>query len=405
MGALFFSGPAGSDTPCRKLDASWRRFLSGHPAEQASGNAPTVTTQEAVSPIKELADKLAQSSDAMDVDSSSGGGVGVDAADAKCDMRALAALVRRRVAIAVIDARMLGQYAAAANGDDPRYEQDYGMMSGDDGGYTEFDDLRGDDGQQTASATGVYTLLGSDAFIARDGNGVDDKDVDMEVTKPQRGPRKRPRCPPRPMLPEFAAKFVRDVRQMLPREEDHGAHGKLDEAERKASLGEFGSADDCIAEVRGVLEGAAGDAFEGEKFEELANSLKKDAHPDEETQKALNKLHYLTTGILGPGESSEEGMRMETVNDIVNSTQLSSLSDPQGEENEDDDLCCWPKEHPENSASAPSFATRREDVPVPIFAETDLPSVASSGTVKAGNEPSPEPNTFAEMLGDGNPVL
>lgn len=353
---------------------------------------------------------------------------------AKSDIAVLSALVRRRLAIESVEDQLFHCAHGALPEDDERYEIDVGMMPGDDGGLTNFEELLQDDAVQVKKQASVYTLLGSNE---EDELEVDDNLKAVTSSKERRnGTPKRPRSTLLGVVEHMEA-FIRESRVLCERHCDAASEEsenrkdspknatrknvqtasvveEFKDLEQKVRVGKIERMEDCISNVLAIL-AKQDETFSDilHKIKERADALSTEYRVKKESQNVAARVKELTTGVLGAG---------------LEALKITSFANDGGDEN--DILKRATQKSPKGSSH---WTCARRKVRIP-FSEADLKCWPSDNTITtelhshpriprvpifSGVEKDDENNTqngeeegvhylsdnIVTVLGVGNPVM
>lgn len=328
--------------------------------------------------------------------------------------------MRRRLAIFSVDEPMFSVPGALPE-DDALYEVDQGLLSGDDGGYTDFDELQREERHRARTQTGVYTLLGDDDGVSTDFL-LDDVATEL-VPFPKDQSKSTPKRPRRTgsiMLLGEMEIFVRKLRIMCEPHRDaaqeesaqkkavrKNIHRKavsaksvveeLKEMEYKARIGKFERVEECISAVSACIRN------QDETFAEVltmiddhADKLREQHRKHRERKDVMASVRILTTGILG-GDIPTVNFEQDADSDLRVSDQ-DSLRHTARISCSEAELSCWPDEalnDPEEMMVTVPKLPRP-----PIFNEL---SKGLSSDQKLGDPESAD--NLISLLGPDNPVM
>lgn len=296
------------------------------------------------------------------------------------DIAALSAIVRRRLAIASVDEQMFHNVHGALPEDDERYEIDQGMLPGDDGGYTSFEELEREETETRSSQTSVYVLLGSDEDLGAgptDCFSPDDRASPMAHAKERTGRSgstpKRPRRTTAFGLSEHMECFIRELRELCEPHRDaaqeesaqkkavpKNIHRKavsaasvveeLKEMEYKAHIGKYERVEECISAVSACI-GNQDETFAEvlTQIEDRADVLREEYRVRKERFNAMMRVKVLTTGVLGSDadllESTDEQDDDEDMSDQADDNSHDAWIPAQRAQHipfTESELDCWP---------------------------------------------------------------
>lgn len=315
--------------------------------------------------------------------------------------------------------------------DDECYEADVGMLSGDDGGYTQFGDLEEQENKHSHQQMGVYHLLGCDD----EGDGATvDEDGAFKSTRVSSSP-KRPRRTPALGLAEEMEAFIRGLRELCEphrdaaREESEkrrdvpkNIHRKavsaanvveeLLEMENKARMGRYERVEECISAVSACI------SNQDETFRDVlgginarAETLRKLSRERKERLGAIVRVQALTTGILGAESNELDSFNMDDEMDIDENAEA-QCADATGNGHQEQpsrqrisyveaNLKCWASN---NAHILPELATPVPRLPffrrAPDVADTNQPNNSTGSAIVQ----RPQDNLVG-IIGLENPVM
>lgn len=350
---------------------------------------------------------------------------------AKSDIAALSALIRRRLAIESVNDQLFHSVHGALPEDDERYEIDVGMMPGDDGGLTSYEELLRDDAAQVKRQTSVYTLLGSNEEV--DFEAVDGTNGATSPKERRNGTPKRPRSSSLGLIEHMEA-FIRGLRELCEPHRDaaqeesekrkdvpKNIHRKavsaasvveeLKDLEHKVRIGKIERVEDCISTVSAIIKNQ-NETFKDvlNNIEERANALRMEHRARKERQNAIVRVKELTTGVLGSNLEVLKDIPFPNAGDgdetLKESVQKSSTRNSNWKRVRrkiqipfsEAELNCWPSG--DTRASEVRFCSPR----IPVFCGGEEEDERKSDD-DDGQTTRHSSDNIVTVLGAGNPVM